>query len=74
MEIARFNQVTQSLFASIIYGLWALPTLHKYLVANAKAGGLKGQVLPWHHIIGPLPQPTLIKHLESATAQIVRMM
>jgi hypothetical protein len=33
-----------------------------------------GQVLPWNHIIGPLPQPTLIKHLESATAQIVRMM
>jgi radical SAM superfamily enzyme YgiQ (UPF0313 family) len=28
-----------------------------------------GQILPWNHIIGPLPQPTLIKHLESATAQ-----
>ncbi len=27
------------------------------------------QILPWNHIIGPLPQPTLIKHLESATAQ-----
>jgi radical SAM superfamily enzyme YgiQ (UPF0313 family) len=27
------------------------------------------RVLPWQHIIGPLPQPTLIKHLESATAQ-----
>nr|WP_310425441.1 radical SAM protein [Chamaesiphon sp. VAR_48_metabat_135_sub] len=26
-------------------------------------------VLPWQHIIGPLPQSTLIKHLESATAQ-----
>jgi hypothetical protein len=29
------------------------------------------RVLPWNHIIGPLPQPTLIKHLESATAQMV---
>jgi radical SAM superfamily enzyme YgiQ (UPF0313 family) len=27
------------------------------------------RVLPWQHIIGPLPQPTLIKHLESAIAQ-----
>jgi radical SAM superfamily enzyme YgiQ (UPF0313 family) len=27
------------------------------------------QVLPWQHIQGPLPQATLIKHLESATAQ-----
>jgi radical SAM superfamily enzyme YgiQ (UPF0313 family) len=27
------------------------------------------RVLPWQHIIGPLTQPTLIKHLESATAQ-----
>ncbi len=27
------------------------------------------QILPWQHIIGPLPQSTLIKHLESATAQ-----
>jgi radical SAM superfamily enzyme YgiQ (UPF0313 family) len=27
------------------------------------------RVLPWQHIIGPLPQPTLIKHLESATSQ-----
>jgi len=27
------------------------------------------QVLPWHHILGPLPKPTLIKHLESATEQ-----
>jgi hypothetical protein len=27
------------------------------------------QILPWNHIIGPLPQVTLVKHLESATAQ-----
>lgn len=27
------------------------------------------QVLPWHHLLGPLPKPTLIKHLESATEQ-----
>ena len=27
------------------------------------------QILPWQHIHGPLPQATLIKHLESATAQ-----
>ncbi|WP_373543180.1 radical SAM protein [Chamaesiphon sp.] len=27
------------------------------------------QVLPWNHILGPLPKPTLIKHLESATEQ-----
>ena len=27
------------------------------------------QVLPWHHIHGALPQSTLVKHLESATAQ-----
>jgi radical SAM superfamily enzyme YgiQ (UPF0313 family) len=27
------------------------------------------QILPWQHIRGPLPQATLIKHLESATAQ-----
>jgi radical SAM superfamily enzyme YgiQ (UPF0313 family) len=26
------------------------------------------QILPWNHIIGPLSQPVLIKHLESATA------
>jgi radical SAM superfamily enzyme YgiQ (UPF0313 family) len=30
------------------------------------------RVLPWQHIIGPLPQPTLIKHLESAIAQFDR--
>jgi radical SAM superfamily enzyme YgiQ (UPF0313 family) len=28
-----------------------------------------GQILPWNHIIGPLPQATLVKHLESATSQ-----
>ncbi|MCY7337648.1 MAG: B12-binding domain-containing radical SAM protein [Chamaesiphon sp.] len=27
------------------------------------------QVLPWNHLLGPLPKPTLIKHLESATEQ-----
>lgn len=27
------------------------------------------QVLPWHHLQGPLPQATLIKHLESAIAE-----
>jgi radical SAM superfamily enzyme YgiQ (UPF0313 family) len=27
------------------------------------------QILPWNHIIGPLPQVTLVKHLESATSQ-----
>jgi radical SAM superfamily enzyme YgiQ (UPF0313 family) len=27
------------------------------------------QILPWQHLIGPLPQATLIKHLESATVQ-----
>jgi radical SAM superfamily enzyme YgiQ (UPF0313 family) len=27
------------------------------------------QILPWQHLQGPLPQATLIKHLESATAQ-----
>jgi radical SAM superfamily enzyme YgiQ (UPF0313 family) len=25
------------------------------------------QILPWQHLIGPLPKPTLVKHLESAT-------
>jgi radical SAM superfamily enzyme YgiQ (UPF0313 family) len=29
------------------------------------------QILPWNHIVGPLPKPTLLKHLESATAQFV---
>lgn len=27
------------------------------------------QILPWNHLQGPLPQTTLIKHLESATSQ-----
>lgn len=27
------------------------------------------QILPWNHLLGPLPKPTLIKHLESATDQ-----
>jgi radical SAM superfamily enzyme YgiQ (UPF0313 family) len=27
------------------------------------------QILPWQHLIGPLPPATLIKHLESATVQ-----
>jgi radical SAM superfamily enzyme YgiQ (UPF0313 family) len=27
------------------------------------------QILPWNHIMGPLPQATLVKHLESATSQ-----
>jgi radical SAM superfamily enzyme YgiQ (UPF0313 family) len=27
------------------------------------------QILPWNHLLGPLPKPTLIKHLESATEQ-----
>ena len=27
------------------------------------------QVLPWSHLQGPLPQATLLKHLESATSQ-----
>ncbi len=29
----------------------------------------RDRILPWKHIIGPLPQPTLVKHLESAIAQ-----
>jgi radical SAM superfamily enzyme YgiQ (UPF0313 family) len=28
-----------------------------------------GQILPWQHIQGPLPQATLLKHLESAVLQ-----
>jgi radical SAM superfamily enzyme YgiQ (UPF0313 family) len=27
------------------------------------------QILPWQHLLGPLPSATLIKHLESATVQ-----
>ena len=27
------------------------------------------RILPWQHLIGPLPKPTLIKHLESAIVQ-----
>jgi radical SAM superfamily enzyme YgiQ (UPF0313 family) len=29
------------------------------------------RILPWQHLIGPLPKPTLIKHLESATVQFI---
>lgn len=29
----------------------------------------RDRILPWQHIIGPLPQPTLVKHLESAISQ-----
>ncbi|MEA5534634.1 radical SAM protein [Crocosphaera sp. XPORK-15E] len=39
-----------------------LPTLEFYVYDNWKTE----QILPWHHLKGPLPQTTLIKHLETA--------
>lgn len=42
-----------------------LPELDFYVYANWSTE----QVLPWSHLQGPLPQATLIKHLESATSQ-----
>lgn len=42
-----------------------LPELDFYVYANWSTE----QVLPWSHLQGPLPQATLVKHLESATSQ-----
>lgn len=42
-----------------------LPELDFYVYTNWSTE----QVLPWSHLQGPLPQATLIKHLESATSQ-----
>ncbi|MEA5509385.1 radical SAM protein [Crocosphaera sp. UHCC 0190] len=39
-----------------------LPPLEFYVHDNWKTE----QILPWHHLKGPLPQTTLIKHLETA--------
>ncbi|GBF84906.1 B12-binding domain-containing radical SAM protein [Aphanothece sacrum] len=39
-----------------------LPPLEFYVHDNWKTE----QILPWHHLKGPLPQATLIKHLEEA--------
>jgi radical SAM superfamily enzyme YgiQ (UPF0313 family) len=39
-----------------------LPDLDYYVYSNWD----REQILPWHHIKGPLPQSTLIKHLETA--------
>lgn len=42
-----------------------LPDLEFYVHANWQPG----QILPWSHLQGPLPQTTLLKHLETATEQ-----
>ncbi|OKH12813.1 radical SAM protein [Fischerella major NIES-592] len=42
-----------------------LPELDFYVHANWSTE----QVLPWHHLHGPLPQSTLQKHLAEATSQ-----
>jgi radical SAM superfamily enzyme YgiQ (UPF0313 family) len=42
-----------------------LPELDFYVYTN----WLNDQVLPWSHLQGPLPQSTLLKHLDSATRQ-----
>lgn len=42
-----------------------LPELDFYVYTNWSTE----QVLPWSHLQGPLPEATLIKHLESATSQ-----
>ena len=42
-----------------------LPELDFYVHANWSTD----QVLPWSHLQGPLPQATLLKHLEAATSQ-----
>jgi len=42
-----------------------LPELDFYVYDNWSTD----QVLPWNHLQGPLPQATLLKHLESATSQ-----
>ncbi|MGQ4646948.1 radical SAM protein [Lyngbya aestuarii] len=41
-----------------------LPELDFYVYANWSTD----QVLPWSHLQGPLPQATLVKHLETATS------
>ncbi|MBR8827539.1 MAG: radical SAM protein [Gomphosphaeria aponina SAG 52.96 = DSM 107014] len=41
-----------------------LPELDYYVYSDWKTD----QVLPWSHLKGPLPQETLIKHLEEATS------
>jgi radical SAM superfamily enzyme YgiQ (UPF0313 family) len=42
-----------------------LPELDFYVHANWSTD----QVLPWSHLQGPLPQTTLLKHLDAATSQ-----
>jgi radical SAM superfamily enzyme YgiQ (UPF0313 family) len=42
-----------------------LPDLNFYVFADWSLD----RVLPWSHLQGPLPQATLIKHLQAATAQ-----
>jgi len=42
-----------------------LPELDFYVHANWSTD----QVLPWSHLQGPLPQATLLKHLDAATSQ-----
>ncbi|MDY7013833.1 MAG: radical SAM protein [Cyanobacteriota bacterium] len=39
-----------------------LPPFDFYVRANWK----REQILPWHHLQGPLPQPTLLKHLDES--------
>lgn len=46
-----------------------LPDLEYYVYADWKAD----QILPWHHLRGPLPVATLWKHLESAVGRPVEI-
>jgi radical SAM superfamily enzyme YgiQ (UPF0313 family) len=46
----------------------ALPDLEFYVHANWQPG----QTLPWSHLQGPLPQATLLKHLETAIDQFAQ--
>jgi radical SAM superfamily enzyme YgiQ (UPF0313 family) len=41
-----------------------LPDLDNYVHSDWRCD----RILPWHHLEGPLPQPTLIKHLHEATS------
>jgi radical SAM superfamily enzyme YgiQ (UPF0313 family) len=43
-----------------------LPDLDFYVHSNWEVG----QILPWHHLKGPLTESKLIEHLESSTAQM----
>lgn len=65
-SLGSYRRAYKELRSRSSHGAESVPPLEFYVHAEWD----QDQVLPWHHIKGPLPQATLQKHWETATAQI----